>query len=166
MMGNNVNEGCVWFFYFLPKLFPKNDHVSISREEFLQWVPKLNLFSESDSIARQAVIFEYSDWSNPNNPISNRDALDNMVGDYDFTCNVNEFSHRYAESSDGNNVYMYLYTHRSSTDLWPSWCAVKHRDEISFVFGEPLNPTKGYLPQEIALSKRMMRYWANFARTG
>jgi len=34
------------------------------------------------------------------------------------------------------------------------------------IFGEPLDPDKGYLPQEVELSKKMMRYWANFARTG
>ena len=73
--------------------------MSIRREEFLQSVPELNLFIESDNIAREAVIFEYSDWSNPNNPISNRDALGKMVGGYNFTCNVNEFAHRYAKSS-------------------------------------------------------------------
>jgi acetylcholinesterase len=41
-----------------------------------------------------------------------------------------------------------------------------HGDEINYVFGEPLNPVKNYQPGEVELSKRMMRYWANFAKTG
>lgn len=41
-----------------------------------------------------------------------------------------------------------------------------HGDEISYVFGEPLNPEKSYTAQEVDLSKRIMRYWANFAKTG
>jgi acetylcholinesterase len=41
-----------------------------------------------------------------------------------------------------------------------------HGDEINYVFGEPLNPAKNYEPSEVELSKRMMRYWANFAKTG
>lgn len=41
-----------------------------------------------------------------------------------------------------------------------------HADEISYIFGEPLDPSKGYTHEEVLLSKRMMRYWANFAKTG
>lgn len=44
--------------------------------------------------ARQAITFEYTDWIEPENPHRNRDALDKMVGDYHFTCNVNEFANR------------------------------------------------------------------------
>ena len=162
LMGSNTEEGYFFIFYYLYHLFPKEENVYINREQFLQSVQELNPFA--NAIARQAIIFEYTDWSNPDDPIKNRDAIDKMVGDYHFVCNVNEFAHRYAEM--GTNVYMYYYTHRSSTHLWPSWTGVMHADEINFVFGEPLNPTKGYLPQEVQLSKKMMRYWANFARTG
>jgi len=41
-----------------------------------------------------------------------------------------------------------------------------HGDEISYVFGDPLNPTKSYEVEEIELSKKMMKYWTNFAKTG
>ena len=73
-MGSNTEEGYFWLFYYLDKIFPKNENVSISREQFVQSVPELNLFA--NSFARQAVIFEYTNWSNPYDPISNRDALD------------------------------------------------------------------------------------------
>lgn len=49
---------------------------------------------------------------------------------------------------------------------WPRWTGVMHADEISYIFGEPLDPSKGYTTEEVNLSKRMMRYWANFAKTG
>ncbi len=162
MMGNNAQEGYYFIFYYLYNLFPKEENVVVNREQFLQSVQTLNPFANSTTL--QAIIMEYTGSLNPEDPIRNRDALDKMVGDYHLTCNVNEFAHRYAEI--GHSVYMYYYTHRSSTHLWPSWSGVLHGDEINFVFGEPLNPTKGYLPQEIALSKKVMRYWTNFARTG
>ncbi|KAL1140823.1 hypothetical protein AAG570_000751 [Ranatra chinensis] len=71
---------------------------------------------------------------------------------------------RYAET--GNNVYMYYFKHRSLNNPWPSWTGVLHGDEISYVFGEPLNPAKNYHTLEVELSKRVMNYWANFAKTG
>ena len=115
-------------------------------------------------VGREAIIYEYTDWLNPNDPLKNRDALDKMVGDYAFTCAVVDYGHRFAET--GHNVYMYYFSERASTNPWPTWSGVLHGDEIAFIFGEPLNRSKNYDQSEIALSKRMMSYWANFAKTG
>lgn len=41
-----------------------------------------------------------------------------------------------------------------------------HTYELEFVFGRPLIPSLGYPEEEVNLSKRMMNYWATFARTG
>lgn len=43
---------------------------------------------------------------------------------------------------------------------------VIHADEIAYIFGEPLNQTWSYRQDEQLFSKRIMRYWANFARMG
>lgn len=61
---------------------------------------------------------------------------------------------------------MYLYSHRSKGNPWPKWTGVMHGDEISYVFGEPLNPNLEYTEEEKNLSRRIMRYWSNFARYG
>ena len=87
-----------------------------------------------------------------------------MVGDYAFTCPVVDFAHRFAET--GNNVYFYYFNERASNNPWPTWTGVLHGDEIAFIFGDPLNKSRNYDSQEVALSKRMMSYWANFAKTG
>ncbi|CAH1728832.1 unnamed protein product [Chironomus riparius] len=162
LTGSNSEEGYYFILYYLTELLRKEEGITVSREEFLQAVRELNPYV--NGAARQAIIFEYTDWNDPDNPHSNRDALDKMVGDYHFTCNVNEFAQRYAE--EGNNVYMYYYTHRSKSNPWPRWTGVMHGDEISYVFGEPLNPKLDFLDEEKQFSRRIMRYWANFARTG
>lgn len=162
LMGSNTEEGYYFIIYYLTELFRKEENVYVNRDEFLHAVHELNPYV--NNVARQAIVFEYTDWLNPDDPIRNRDALDKMVGDYQFTCNVNEFAHRYAET--GNNVYMYYFKYRSLGNPWPSWTGVMHADEINYIFGDPLNPEHNYQPQERELSKRMMRYWANFAKTG
>lgn len=43
---------------------------------------------------------------------------------------------------------------------------VIHGYEIEFVFGLPLEKRLNYTQEEEKLSRRMMKYWANFARTG
>uniref|UniRef100_A0A8D8R9Y7 Acetylcholinesterase n=1 Tax=Cacopsylla melanoneura TaxID=428564 RepID=A0A8D8R9Y7_9HEMI len=162
LMGSNTEEGNYFILYFLTELFKKEENVYISREEFLTSVHQLNPYFHP--IVRNAIVFEYTNWLNPEDPISNRDSLDKMVGDYHFTCNVNEFAHRYAET--GNNVFMFYFKHRSYNSPWPTWTGVLHADEISYAFGEPLNPRKAFTASEVELSRRIMRYWTNFAKTG
>lgn len=164
LMGSNTEEGFYFIIYYLTEKFriDGTEDVKISREEFVRSVTELNPYV--NQIARQAIVYEYTDWLHPDDPNINRDGIDKIVGDYQFTCNVNEFAGKYAET--GNTVFMYYYKHRSQNNPWPRWTGVMHADEISYVFGEPLDSSKGYTIEEVHLSKRMMRYWANFAKTG
>lgn len=61
---------------------------------------------------------------------------------------------------------MYLYTHRTKKNPWPKWTGVMHGDEINYVFGEPLNPAFDYTEDEKDFSRKIMKYWSNFAKTG
>lgn len=61
---------------------------------------------------------------------------------------------------------MYLYKHRTRSNPWPRWTGVMHGDEISYVFGQALNPNLKYTDEEKFFSRRMMRYWTNFAKHG
>lgn len=110
LMGSNTEEGFYFIIYYLTELFPIDgtDDVKVSREEFVRSVTELNPYV--NQIARHAIMYEYTNWLDPDDPNTNRDALDKIVGDYQFTCNVNEFAARYAET--GNTVYMYYYKHR------------------------------------------------------
>ncbi|XP_018311645.1 acetylcholinesterase isoform X1 [Mycetomoellerius zeteki] len=164
LMGSNTEEGFYFIIYYLTELFRIDgaEDVKVTRDQFISAVSELNPYV--NQIGRHAIIYEYSDWLHPEDPHANRDALDKIVGDYQFTCNVNEFAGRYADT--GHTVYMYYYKHRSRNNPWPRWTGVMHADEISYIFGEPLDSSKGYTHEEIQLSKRMMRYWANFAKTG
>lgn len=125
-----------------------NLSLALNREQFLKSVQDLNPFSKS--IDLQNIIFEYTDWLNLDDPNSNREALDKMVDDNQLTCNVNEFAFYYAKAGKGSYLHVLL---RSSAHLWPTWTGVLHADEINFVFGEPLNPPKRYLPHEITLQQ-------------
>ncbi|CAG2158026.1 unnamed protein product [Oppiella nova] len=138
------------------------EEIYLTREDFIKSVKELNPYV--NKVGQEAIIFEYTDWLNPEDPIKNRDAVDKMVGDYHFTCHVNELASRY--SAAGNDVYMYYFTHRTTHSPWPKWMGTIHGDEISYVFGEPLNPRLQFTPEERRLSERIMSYWANFAKTG
>ena len=140
------------------------DNLTLTREDFMNVLREgVNPFAEHP-IGLEAIMFEYSNWNNPQDPVSIYDAIDKIVGDYYFVCNVNEFAQEYARA--GNAVFMYYFRHRSSISPWPKWMGVIHGDEINFVFGEPLNQVYNYTAKEVELSRRMMRYWGNFAKFG
>ncbi|CAF95208.1 unnamed protein product, partial [Tetraodon nigroviridis] len=93
-----------------------------------------------------------------------RDFLEKTVSDAVFNCPVQKFSASYEQS--GGKPFLYYFQHRSSTNPWPEWMGVMHGYEIEFVFGLPLNASLGYTEEEVNMSKRFMKYWATFARTG
>lgn len=162
LLGSNSEEGYRSIMYFLPEKFQKKKGLLISRSQYESSVREM--FPDKNELILQAIMFEYTDWSDPANEAMYRNALDKMIGDYYYTCNVNDFAEHYSVSD--NDVYMYHFKHRSSTSKWPEWMGAIDGDEISFLFGKPLNHRSGYLSNEQQLSRQMMTYWGNFIKTG
>lgn len=170
-LGSNLNEANFFISYHLKEIYKKEilftkDELITSDHLFEQCAYELLPRSlKTNAVVRHAILFEYKDWELPANPLNRQDALDKMLGDYYFTCSVNEFAQKYEQA--GNTVYYYYFTHRSTQQTWPAWMGALHGYEINFIFGEPLNTVKWqYTAEERELSRKFMRYWANFARTG
>ena len=112
-----------------------------------------------------------------------------LNSDYYFTCPVNLFAQKLAEH--GNRVYNYHFTQVFNLCIfldckknkllywtayrcrvvtrgaWGSWMGVKHGDEMEFTFGHPLSNTDhNYTEAERDLSRKMMKYFTDFAKTG
>lgn len=162
LVGSDRDEANYFIIYQLPEFFKREEEVFISPDDFKHIVRELDPYLPKS--VQDAIIYEYTPWHDLTNAAEYRDAVDKVIGDYQFTCPATEAAYYYAAS--GNEVYVYYFTHRSSYNPWPKWMGVVHGDEINFIFGEPLNDSLGYTRDEVELSRRMMRYWANFARTG
>ncbi|XP_015344118.1 cocaine esterase-like isoform X2 [Marmota marmota marmota] len=65
-------------------------------------------------------------------------------------------------------VYFYEFQHRPNifNDIRPLHVKADHSDEIIFVFGSFKGSEVEFTEEEELLSRRMMKYWANFARNG
>nr|XP_060635748.1 acetylcholinesterase [Anolis sagrei ordinatus] len=161
MLGVVKDEGTYFLIYGVPG-FSKDNESLISREDFLEGV-RIGVPHAND-IATEAVLLQYTDWRDQDNGEKNREAMDDIVGDHNVICPAMHFAARYA--ARGNAVFAYLFDHRASNLIWPPWMGVPHGYEIEFIFGLPLNDSLNYTQEEKQLSRRMMRYWANFARTG
>ncbi|KAM4628420.1 cholinesterase-like [Polymixia lowei] len=161
ILGLNKDEGTYFLVYGMPG-YDITSQSLISRSEFLQGMSLA--VPGASNVTRQASIHQYTDWTDENNTTKNRDALGILGGDQHFICPMLEFARRY--SQHGGKAVLYLFDHRSSTNPWPEWMGTMHGYEIEFVFGMPLNQSLGYTQTEVTMSRRFMKHWANFARTG
>jgi acetylcholinesterase len=168
LIGSNLNEGSFFIIYELYDYLNRT-HTQMNRDEFLHSINQLFFHypaypQQINSIGLDAIAFQYSNWLDPNNKTKNIYQLDQAVGDRSFVCPVNAFSHRYARA--GENVYYYYFTERYKSNPWPEWMGTLHGDEILFAFGEALKSGHNFTNDEKELSRLMMKYWTNFAKTG
>ncbi|XP_028317973.1 bile salt-activated lipase-like [Gouania willdenowi] len=49
---------------------------------------------------------------------------------------------------------------------FPSWMGADHADDLQYVFGKPFTTPLGYWPRHRDVSRYMISYWTNFAKTG
>lgn len=90
--------------------------------------------------------------------------LISVMSDMSFVCPVNELADLL--TSIDKTVYMYQFNYRSPVSPWASWFGSTLHDEIPLIFGLPVRYPLKYSGQDIDLSKRMMKTWSHFARTG
>ncbi|XP_034294938.1 cholinesterase [Pantherophis guttatus] len=161
LMGVNKDEGTTILVYGAPG-FSKDNNSVINEMEFQAGLKVA--FPQLNEMGLESIAFHYTDWEDEKNIFNYRDAMDDIVGDYYFTCPAVEFIKQFALT--GNNAFFYYFEHRSSKLAWPEWMGVPHGYEIEFVFGLPLERRINYTKAEEALSRSILKYWANFAKTG
>ncbi|GFS20513.1 carboxylic ester hydrolase [Elysia marginata] len=169
LMGSNTNEGTWLLVYQEPALFNINTSSLINSEKHSHVMDRLFRYHpqwpvELGQVAKDAVKFQYTDWVHPHDQVALREEVEQAVGDFHFVCGVVDMATTVA--AHGQDVYMYRFSHRMSNHPWPPWMGVLHGDEIFFVFGRPLVGHLDFSREEKKLSRKMMKYWANFAKTG
>lgn len=95
----------------------------------------------------------------------NWQALSALLGDFYLNCG--SYAGAQALAAHGRRpVQAYWFTHVSRNHTKP-FLGAAHGDELDLLFAAPVYPP-GYAltPEDQALSRRMMRAWGQFARTG
>ncbi|XP_049630412.1 cholinesterase [Suncus etruscus] len=161
LVGVNKDEGSAFLVYGAPGISKDNDSI-ITRKEFQEGLKML--FPRLGELGKDSILFHYVDWLDDDRPEKYRDALDDILGDYNFICPALEFTKKFSEL--GSDAFFYYFDHRSSKSPWPEWMGVMHGYEIEFVFGLPLEERSNYTRTEDILSRFIMKSWANFAKYG
>ncbi|XP_057692743.1 fatty acyl-CoA hydrolase precursor, medium chain [Corythoichthys intestinalis] len=165
MTGVNDHEGG----WLIPAFMaPPNWTEGMDREQVLN---TFVLFSSNleDSIVMDLMADEYL--GDGEDRVKNRDAFTEFFGDMLFTIPAIKTANAHRDA--GAHVYLYEYQHPPNfmKAKRPSFVRCDHADELFTVLGFcfttghiKLNAT--CLEEEEELSRTMMAYWGNFARTG
>ncbi|CAM5098568.1 unnamed protein product [Natator depressus] len=92
-------------------------------------------------------------------------TMAHVVSDYHVVCPIAKLAGQMVEA--GSPVYVYSFTCHPRGLSSPKWMGVPHGSEVPYLFGmlasmEGANHT--HMEAEVALSRRMMRYWAERQR--
>ncbi|XP_078056857.1 uncharacterized protein LOC144481213 [Mustelus asterias] len=118
--------------------------------------------------AVESAIFEYTEWENPTQ-FSRRKNLSQLYTDFEFCSPAFSSAQMHVMTSrNASRTYAYQFSYPSKMPnmIWPEWIGALHTEELQFLFGRPFSMPKSYNQQERELSRAMMNYWTNFAKTG
>ncbi|NXO98047.1 CEL lipase, partial [Certhia brachydactyla] len=89
-----------------------------------------------------------------------------LTTDYMFLIPTQLALNLHLQNAKSGKTYSYLFSQPSRKLSYPSWVGADHGDDLQYVFGKPFATPLGYLPKHRTVSKAMIAYWTNFARTG
>ena len=169
LLGSNKNEGFSFMVYFLSDYyndFRGNNPLSSAQYDGAM----MQAFGNYPPLVFEAIRFYYRNWSDIENPVSNRLALDQATGEQNFMCPINHFaeyistaSEKWPNTHSNNFVYMYYLRHRAEMENWPEWMGVIHGADCEWIFGKHLD-NEEVSAEEKRFNRNLMSHWANFAR--
>ncbi|XP_070548992.1 acetylcholinesterase-like [Ptychodera flava] len=168
LIGANADEGTLFLAYLVPKQI-KSSEVTLSRAVYEQYFSAFLFGSfKSNPTILDAIKLTYVPWEDADSDDANyAGAYSQMQGDHTFVCPSDLSARAYAQS--GANVYVYHMTHVPATLMTGiPWMRAGHGEDIPFVFGLHFSPVRNWtMPaDEVAMSRNIIRYWTNFAKTG
>ncbi|XP_045207103.2 cholinesterase 1-like [Mercenaria mercenaria] len=131
-----------------------------------------------NDILMKSVLHQYTDWSDPQSDTSRRSMFLDLLKDVHYTDSTVKTVNAHVSLGSHGNTYMYHFDHKPSFSVSPKWVdGADHTEEIPFVLGFPrfymylfgkfYEDPPLHIPQnELHLSKAMMKYWTQFAKTG
>ncbi|XP_015276842.1 PREDICTED: cholinesterase-like, partial [Gekko japonicus] len=159
LIGTTSDE---WALY-MSNTFPDVKDVLITREQLVEGVKRMVRGATENVV--EAVVQEYS--KEVHGPTSYRSVMVQSSSDYFSVCPSAEIAAKLTEA--GSPVYTYYFTQHTSGSVWPEWFGAPHGAELPYIFGTfktVLAANQTCTEEEAALSRRVQRYWAEFARHG
>lgn len=124
-------------------------------------------YNQTQKVA-DAVIFEYTDWTNETNPKVVRQKYMDVISDALFKAPAVHSAKVFVKHNI--ETYFYSFDHFVSPHF-PPWAGVIHSGDIIYVFGKPFlkynkSASEANQSVEITFSKQIISKWSSFAKNG
>ncbi|XP_060557752.1 cholinesterase-like [Ruditapes philippinarum] len=184
LLGFNDGDGVLYYNTWSHLLGQATLDFNVTRLQFDNVIVpefiKTKLSTEYTPKTRKALeellTFFYTDWADPLNLLTIRNTLIAMTNDPMFHVPAIQVAKTHA-GLKGGSTYFYEFSVQSdkhALEIPPWFEGSYHADEIPYVFGFPLlanasifgGELSNYTVEEQQLSRDIMTFWTNFARSG
>ncbi|XP_053395718.1 neuroligin-4, X-linked-like [Mercenaria mercenaria] len=166
----------------LDRMFPFDISRGVGRNVFKDiFIPEMLFHVYGRAVPQalvQSIIYQYTDWSRPDDTKIIRDKMLDISSDFAFFVPaINTIKKHQVLGKPGKTSYFYVFEHKPPLMPAPYWLqSATHAMELPYVFGLPdsMKVAAGYPPDlqlvlpplELQLSSIIMTMWTNFAKTG
>ncbi|KAM8744036.1 bile salt-activated lipase-like [Acanthopagrus schlegelii] len=111
-----------------------------------------------------------SPWGSNPSQVTIKKTVVAIGTDYIFLVPTQAALYLHASNAGTGRTYSYLFSEPNRMGglarPYPSWMGADHADDLQYVFGKPFSSPLGYWPRHRDVSRYMIAYWTNFAKTG
>ena len=169
IMGSNSDELSLSLVLDYPDMFSsKGINVNVTSLADLRSLI-LHIFSkrgqmQNESSVRHLVDFFFTTGAQDTSTEALIRRMYRVFGDAAIGCPVNIFAEQLVKKDV--SVFLYEFKQRAQNMVWGAWMGVPLGTEIPYVFGHPLRYPRVYSKDDLAISKRMIATWTQFAKNG
>ncbi|XP_055792642.1 bile salt-activated lipase-like [Salvelinus fontinalis] len=131
----------------------------------------LSSLTKKGEAATNNAFAEYTaDWGDEPSQKTIKKTVVMIETDYIFLVPTQVALYLHASNAQSARTYSYLFSEPSRmagiVQPYPSWMEADHADDLQYVFGKPFTTPLAYWPSHRDVSRYLIAYWTNFARTG
>ncbi|CAJ1069563.1 bile salt-activated lipase-like [Xyrichtys novacula] len=107
-----------------------------------------------------------SHWGSTPDPGVVKKTVADIETDFLFLVPTQTAIQLHANNTNGASTYSYLFNMKTRIPGFPRWVEAEHAEDLQYLFGKPFATPIVYFPRHRDLSRYMIAYWTNFAKTG
>ncbi|XP_006894493.1 PREDICTED: bile salt-activated lipase-like [Elephantulus edwardii] len=163
LAGTNDMDGSFISVIDIPDIHQTN--TTVTEEDFYKLVRK---FTVTKGLLGANTTFDiYTEsWTNHSSQENKKKTVVDFETDIFFLIPNKMAVAQHRLNAKSAKTYTYLFSYPSRMPVYPDSTGAEHTDDLQYVFGQPFATPLKYGPQDRILSKAMIAYWTNFARTG
>ncbi|XP_048201627.1 bile salt-activated lipase [Perognathus longimembris pacificus] len=163
LAGTNNMDGHLFATIDMPAIDKSNK--DITEEDFYRMVSGLTLTKGHRGASATFDIYT-EPWAQDPSQATKKKTVVDLETDVLFLVPTELALAQHKMNAKSGRTYSYLFSHPSRMPIYPKWMGADHADDLQYVFGKPFATPLGYRAQDRTISKAMIAYWTNFAKSG